>query len=209
MPSLEARLSERAAAADVAIEAPLRASLLLYYELLVRWNAKINLTSLTDPDDAIDRLLLEPVAAAGFLTKHATLMDLGSGGGSPAIPLALALESRSLTMVESKTRKAAFLREAARLVGLAATVETGRFEEAVRSERYGLGFDVVSMRAVRMDGEALASAARVTAPTGQIALFIASGAAVQPPGHFGVAGRHKLIGKAELLLMAPKFHVEQ
>ena len=57
-----------------------------------RWNRKINLTALTDPDEAIDRLLLEPLVAARYLPVpgEPSLMDIGSGGGSPAIPLKLA-----------------------------------------------------------------------------------------------------------------------
>ena len=73
------------------IPEPLASQLVVYYQLLSHWNRKINLTSLSDPDEAVDRLLLEPVAAAAVLPANRALIDLGSGGGSPAIPLALAL----------------------------------------------------------------------------------------------------------------------
>src|SRR5687768_4798862 len=116
MHALDSRLSERAAAAGLTLGGSLRAALLTYYDLLLKWNARINLTALTEPDEAIDRLLLEPVAAARYLPGGARLVDLGSGGGSPAIPLALTLHSPRLVMVESRARKAAFLREAARAV---------------------------------------------------------------------------------------------
>src|SRR5688572_28163926 len=102
MKSLAARLSERAAMAGLTLDDPLRPALLAYYEVLRRWNAKVNLTALTDTDEAIDRLLLEPVAAARYLEQGSRLIDLGSGGGSPAIPLALALRSPQLVMVESR-----------------------------------------------------------------------------------------------------------
>ena len=59
------------------------------------------------------------------------LADLGSGGGSPAIPLALALRAPRLLMVESRSRKAAFLREAARMLELSADVVAIRFEEFI------------------------------------------------------------------------------
>jgi len=61
-----------------------------YYELLERWNRTINLTSLRNRDAAMDRLLIEPIAASTFLPNRPRLMDIGSGGGSPAIPLAIA-----------------------------------------------------------------------------------------------------------------------
>src|SRR5689334_14169229 len=132
MHALDGRLSDRAAAAGLAIDEGLRRQLLDYYDLLLRWNTKINLTALTDPDEGIDRLLLEPVAAAASLSTTSGLVDLGSGGGSPAIPLALALKAPRLLMVESKGKKAAFLREAARRAGLTAAVEAARFEELAR-----------------------------------------------------------------------------
>ena len=87
--------------------------LVTYLELLWKWNRKINLTAILEPEMAIDRLLLEPLAAAAHLPAGGMLADLGSGGGSPAIPLALALSPSKLLMVESRSRKASFLREAA------------------------------------------------------------------------------------------------
>lgn len=162
------RLASRSAAARLTLTSELSEKLVAYYELLERWNRKINLTSLNTPDEAIDRLLLEPVAAASALPSSPHLIDLGSGGGSPAIPLALALQSRLLVMVESRSRKAAFLREAARQLGLAATVENARFQE-VRG--YASAFDLVTIRAVRIDEPTLATAAGFAKAGGSIALF--------------------------------------
>ena len=89
------RLKRRAKAAGITIEAALAESLEAYYQLLTKWNARINLTAFrltpAGEDDAIDRLLIEPVVAARYLPENAkTLLDAGSGGGSPAIPLKLA-----------------------------------------------------------------------------------------------------------------------
>ena len=198
MHPLAARLSDRAAAAGIPLADSLRDLLLTYYDLLNRWNAKINLTALSDPDEAIDRLLLEPVAAAAILPAASRLMDLGSGGGSPAIPVALALGSPSVVMVESKSRKAAFLREAARAVGLEAAVESERFENLAGS-RYASAFGVVSMRAVRMDEETLVRAAHFAAPSGCVALFVTAGTSLAIPGNLIMDGRFHLLGNAELL----------
>jgi 16S rRNA (guanine527-N7)-methyltransferase len=165
------RLAERSDHAGIPLTSPLAARLVAYYDLLVRWNRKINLTSLAHSDEAIDRLLLEPLAAARWLPQSSRLMDLGSGGGSPAIPLALALASPALVMVESRSRKAAFLREAAREVGLSATVENARFEDL----GYVDAMDVVSIRAVRVDEPTLAIAARFLKSGGALALFQAAG----------------------------------
>ena len=173
-------LSERARLAGVAIPPPLHEKLLAYYQLLARWNRKINLTSLSDPSEAIDRLLLEPVVASAALPVGARLLDLGSGGGSPAIPLALALGSPSLVMVESRSRKAAFLREAARVVDIDAVVEVERFEALDGRSAYRGLMDLVSIRAVRMDAATLDVAARFLRPGGLLALFASAPPAEVP-----------------------------
>jgi 16S rRNA (guanine527-N7)-methyltransferase len=142
-----------------------------FYELLQRWNRTINLTSLSDPDEAIDRLLLEPVAASAALPSAARLIDLGSGGGSPAIPLSLAGSASMLVMVESRSRKAAFLREAVRELGLTAVVENARFEDVALRVEYRERMDLVSIRAVRLDSAVFAAAAAFLPPGGQVALF--------------------------------------
>lgn len=176
-----ARLRERAADASLAVSSQLSDKLVAYFELLRKWNRKINLTSISDLNEALDRLLIEPLAAAAHLPPESTLADLGSGGGSPAIPLALALRSPRLLMVESRSRKAAFLREAAREVQLAATVESARFEAVCTVAGYARGFDIASIRAVRQDLSALSAAAALVRPAGLVGLFqSATGHAVPP-----------------------------
>lgn len=165
------RLRNRAQAFGLLIPPHAETRLVTYFDLLFRWNAKINLTALTDPDAAIDRLLLEPLAAALELPRELDLMDLGSGGGSPAIPLALALEARRLVMVESKARKAAFLREAARAVDLYAVVESDRFEAVAERGAYRGQMSAVSIRAVRVDVATLKTARTFLQPGGRVALF--------------------------------------
>jgi 16S rRNA (guanine527-N7)-methyltransferase len=207
----DARLRARAAQEGLAISDDLAKRLLAYFDLLQRWNKKINLTSLGDSDEALDRLLLEPLAAAQSLPRHSTLADLGSGGGSPAIPIALALAAPQLLMVESRSRKAAFLREAAREVQLNAVVEAARFEDVSRQRPYIHGFDVVSMRAVRPDQEALSAAASLLKPGGQIGLFLGSmlGSADLPmPPDLAWRGTRPLLRSTESHL-AVLFHVEQ
>jgi 16S rRNA (guanine527-N7)-methyltransferase len=165
------RLRSRAHSFGVRVPPHAEARLIAYFDLLFRWNATINLTALTDTDAAIDRLLLEPLAAAVELPHHLDLMDLGSGGGSPAIPLALALEARRLVMVESKSRKAAFLREAARAIGLNAVVESNRFEVVAERGAYRRKMAAVSIRAVKVDRSALTIAKTFLQPGGRVALF--------------------------------------
>lgn len=173
MPDMAERLVQRAALSGLTVAGALAVKLTAYIHLLEHWNEKINLTSLVDPDEAVDRLLLEPLAAAARVPSGARLIDLGSGGGSPAIPLALASGATRLVMVESRERKAAFLREAIRHLELAAmaSVEAIRFEDLAEREGFASAFDVVSIRAVRTDLEILETAARFLVPAGLVALF--------------------------------------
>ncbi len=156
-PGIPRKLSRRAKSAGISLEKPLIEGLETYYQLLTKWNAKINLTAFRltpeGEDDAIDRLLIEPVVAARYVPENArTLLDAGSGGGSPAIPLKLASRSLALRMVEVKTRKAVFLREAVRALNLKdAEVETSRFEELLPRAELHEALDLVSIRAVRIE----------------------------------------------------------
>ena len=177
------RLSRRAARAGVFLTDELSAGLIRYYELLARWNQKINLTSLTDPDEAIDRLLLEPLVAARYLPSGTVrVLDIGSGGGSPAIPMKLAAPGISLTMVEVKARKSAFLREACRQLNLDRTqVETARHEELLARPELHESHEVVSLRAVRVESRMLLTLQAFLAPRGIVMLFRGPSGPEVPP----------------------------
>ena len=171
------RLKRRAKAAGATIDANLAENLETYYQLLTKWNAKINLTAFKltpeGQDEAIDRLLIEPVVAARYIQENArTLLDAGSGGGSPAIPLKLASSNLALRMVEVKTGKAVFLREAVRALGLRdAEVETSRFEELLPRAELHEALDLVSIRAVRIETRTLNTLQAFLRPGGKLLLF--------------------------------------
>jgi 16S rRNA (guanine527-N7)-methyltransferase len=152
-----------------------------YLALLAAWNARMNLTALTDRDDAVDRLILEPATASRLLSGTSALLDVGSGGGSPAIPLKIQLPGASLCMVESKIRKGAFLREAIRRLALdRARVESRRFEELLTDVAVHESCDTVSIRAVRVQVATLLAAQAFLKPGGRIALFRGPGEAPPP-----------------------------
>jgi 16S rRNA (guanine527-N7)-methyltransferase len=146
----------------------------MFWDLLDHWNQTINLTSIPMhgyPQASVDRLLLEPIAALKLMpSPPATWYDLGSGNGSPAIPLAIVSPGLRLTMVESRTRKVAFLREVTRsleLPGIA--VIGGRFEELALGKRQVA--DCVTVRAVRPDASLLAACAALLKPEARLILF--------------------------------------
>jgi 16S rRNA (guanine527-N7)-methyltransferase len=162
--------------------------LCVYVELLSRWNQKMNLTALDEREVGLERLLIEPLAAARHLpAADGRLVDIGSGGGSPAIPMTLAAPNWSLLMVESKIRKSAFLREACRHLELSnATVHTGRYESLFARPELHEAHDVLSVRAVRVDAGLLRGLQAFVKPEGQLFLFRSSGVPevpkdLQPP----------------------------
>ena len=154
----------------------LTARLEAYYRLLTAWNTKINLTGLKLAEfspEALDRLLIEPLVAAKYVAGNAArMLDIGSGGGSPAIPLALAVTRLRLLMVESKTRKAVFLREAIRALEMSgAEVVTARFEELLTRPDLHEAHDLMTVRAVRVETRTLMALQAFAKPGGQLFLF--------------------------------------
>ena len=170
------RLNRRVRRVGLSLTPELAAKLEIYYRLLTTWNIKINLTGreLADPaPETLDRLLVEPLVAARYVPAAAQrMLDIGSGGGSPAIPLALAAPSVKLLMVESKVRKSVFLREAIRALTLTgAEVATSRFEELLARPDLHEGHDLLTIRAVRVETRVLMSLQAFVRPGGQLFLF--------------------------------------
>jgi 16S rRNA (guanine527-N7)-methyltransferase len=169
------RLARRARRAAISIPPEVAAKFEVYYRLLATWNHKINLTALDLKEfgpDAIDRLLIEPLVAARHVPPGTERMiDLGSGGGSPALPMALAIPGLHLRMVESKTRKSVFLQEAVRALEIEAAVSTARFEELLAKPELHEAQDLVTIRAVRIETRVLMTIQAFTKPGGLIFLF--------------------------------------
>jgi 16S rRNA (guanine527-N7)-methyltransferase len=185
---LRQRLARRAKRARLDLSDELVERLCTYVDLLQRWNRRMNLTSLDDRDAGLDRLIVEPLAAVRHLSQpDGSLVDIGSGGGSPAVPLKVAAPGLSLLMVEAKTRKAAFLREVVRQLELDSTsVETGRYEELLARPEFHERHDALSLRAVRIEGRVLRGLQAFVRPGGEMLLFRSTSVAdvpgdVQPP----------------------------
>ena len=218
MTSLEfrGRLARRTRRAKAPLSLNMLEPLEAYFRLLGQWNAKINLTALPldEPtDETFDRLLVEPLAAARQIPTHSPIVwvDLGSGGGSPAIPLKIARPALRLTMIESKERKSAFLREAIRALGLVnTTVETERFEIASAKAEHTRSADVVTVRAVKADAELFETAGRLLKEGGRLLLFRpAHSPSADPSGFVRVATIQLLESPPSFLSIYRRvFHVE-
>ena len=119
-----------------------------YLDLLLRWNARTNLTAIREPREIVLRhfgeSLLCGLEMGARLPAGASVLDFGSGAGFPGIPVQLVQPGFRVTLAESQNKKAAFLREAVRTLALSTEV-WGQRVEAMPAERV---FDGVMMRAV-------------------------------------------------------------
>jgi 16S rRNA (guanine527-N7)-methyltransferase len=175
-PDTATRIARRAERNGLDVTPEVARALAQYVDLLLHWNRTVNLTALGDDEEALDRLVIEPLAASRFLPSSGLLLDVGSGGGSPAVPLRVASPGLGLVMVESKTRKAAFLREVVRQLRLEQVrVEARRLEELLADTTLHEAADVVSIRAVRIDRRLLTRLLAFVRPQGHIFLFSGPG----------------------------------
>jgi 16S rRNA (guanine527-N7)-methyltransferase len=137
-----------------------------YLALLLRWNARTNLTSIRTPEGILRRHFLESILAARALPTHLhTLLDFGSGAGFPGLPIALCRPALAVTLAESQHKKAAFLREAVRTLQLPVTVHSGR------AQTLATPFDCVTLRAVDSMAESISAAIPLVTPGGWLALL--------------------------------------
>lgn len=141
-----------------------------YLALLLKWNQKTNLTAVRDPEQLIQRQVGESLFAGQFLRGDETLLDFGSGAGFPGIPLKLLLPDLKVTLAESQGKKASFLREAVRTLGLDAEVWSGRVEALPVLRMY----DVVAMRAVDHTEAMLPLAEAHVADNGSLIRYLAA-----------------------------------
>ncbi len=117
MTALHDQLAAGAAAMGLVLSEAQQAALLAYVEELLRWNARINLTAITEPSQVISHHILDSLAVAPFLGAGPVL-DVGSGAGLPSLPLAILRPDLRFFSIESRHKKCAFQREAARRLGL-------------------------------------------------------------------------------------------
>ena len=160
-----------------------------YIDILLRWNARINLTAIRNEEEIVTRHFGESLFAARHLfplTAHVEqdafvrqferrseicVADLGSGAGFPGLPIRLWAPEISLTLIESNQKKTAFLREVVRALTL-----TNINIQNVRAENMDpkQTFDLVTLRAIERFAAVLPTAAKLVATGGRLALLIGS-----------------------------------
>jgi 16S rRNA (guanine527-N7)-methyltransferase len=122
-----------------------------YLELLLETNRSFNLTAITDPGEAWSKHVLDSLTLLPDLRELATgcsVIDVGSGGGLPALPLAIALPALRFTLLEATAKKARFLEQTARELGLGNVSVTCDRAESVGRGPERERFDAATSRAV-------------------------------------------------------------
>lgn len=115
---------------------------------LIQWNRVTNLTAITDPLEMALKHYVDALAAAAWISHGSRVLDAGSGGGFPGIPLAIGRPDLSVTLVDSVRKKVSFLKHAIRRLDLIdIDAVHGRLEALCRLPRYRETFDVVVCRA--------------------------------------------------------------
>jgi 16S rRNA (guanine527-N7)-methyltransferase len=138
------------------VPATLLPQLSAYLDLLLKWNARTNLTAIRDPEEIVRRHFGESLFAARHLDPNTpTLLDFGSGAGFPGLPIALLRPDIQVTLAESQNKKATFLREVIRTLNLPTEVWPDRVETMPPARQ----FHTVALRAVDNMSAALAAAA--------------------------------------------------
>lgn len=141
--TVEQQLTAGIAALGLALPEGAEAKLLAYLALLDKWNRVYNLTAVRDAERMVSHHLLDSLAAVPFFQGEMVL-DVGSGGGLPGIPLAIARPEMQVTLIDSIAKKTAFLLQAKAELGLAnLNVVAGRVEDYRPESR----FDVITSRA--------------------------------------------------------------
>jgi 16S rRNA (guanine527-N7)-methyltransferase len=165
--SVASHLNDHLAAAGIVpLDEATGARFAQFCALLLRWNARMNLTAIRDEEGILSRHFVESIACARSLPEGiGTLLDFGSGAGFPGIPIALCRPEIAVTLAESQGKKAAFLQEAVRTLGISATVHPGRAEMLKNR------FDCVALRAVDRMTEALGAATGLVADDGWLAVM--------------------------------------
>lgn len=147
------------------------AAMQTYLELLSKWNSKLNLTSIRDPEEIMTRHFGESIFAATQLFPSAdstkSVIDVGSGPGFPGLPIKLWCPAIHLTLVESNQRKATFLREVIRALQL-----NGAEVLSARAETLSIRADLVTLRAVEKFAQVLPIAAKLVDSDGRLAVLI-------------------------------------
>lgn len=120
----------------------------VYYERLIDYNMRINLTAITDPVDVARKHFADSAAAISLIPQGASCIDVGTGAGFPGLPLLILRPDIKLTLLDSLNKRIAFLQAVVDQIGLAAKFIHARAEDAGHENSFRERFDIALSRAV-------------------------------------------------------------
>jgi 16S rRNA (guanine527-N7)-methyltransferase len=140
----------------------------LYYDLILEWSEKINLVSRNDLEDLVRRHILDSLTPINEIPLRGRLVDVGSGAGFPAVPIALVRPELEIVMIESIRKKVKFLDEViSRLELPNVSIWHGRLEEFETTEKY----DIATIRAVAVTEKIKKHLRRIIGENGKIIYY--------------------------------------
>ncbi len=130
-----------------------RQKLCAFYDMLVDWNTRMNLTAITAPAEVAQKHFADSVLPERLLKKDANVIDVGTGAGFPGIPLLIARPDLKLTLMDALQKRVTFLEAVCKELGLNALCVHARAEEAGKKPLYRARFDAALSRAVASASE--------------------------------------------------------
>lgn len=170
-----------------------------YREMLLRWTAKVNLIG-PEARENLDEHIAEAVEAGRILEPKGTALDFGSGGGLPAIPMAICHRQAVFHLVEADQKKWAFLKHAARELALNSVIWGDRLTRALAAMPASLRFDLVTSRAVGRPAEWVPQVRERLAPNGRVALFQAEASVPEIEGMQQIRAHRLARGESNYLV---------
>ena len=146
----------------------------IYLDELWEWNAHFNLTGLSGRRRIVMELFLDSLVPAPFLPQEGKMLDVGSGGGLPGVPLKIYIPRLKTTFLEANSKKVSFLKHVVRLLRLEGTeVVHGRVEKKT-AHTHQAGYDLITARALAGLGQTIAWCAPFLSPGGLLVGFLGS-----------------------------------
>lgn len=142
--------------------------------MMLMWNKQSNLTRITDINEILSKHLLDSLIPARWLPNHGDALDVGTGAGFPGVPLKVIHPELTMVLLDAQRKKVSFLKvllAKLRIGGI--TCAQGRWQDYVCSDAAGFspGFDLLTLRALRLEPDELAAFAATTLRVGGIAAW--------------------------------------
>ena len=153
---------------EIKLEEAILDRLIWFRDELLRWNRKVNLTAITDPNEALEKHLVDSLSLLPYLNNRSRMLDMGSGGGFPAIPLKIACPGLEILSVDAVGKKVAFQNHVARKLNLKKFKALHARLEKLQDDEAYRDYDYVVARAFADLGTIIGLAEPLLAKEGQI-----------------------------------------